>query len=151
MDKLLYKTIKYLKITEAGIRSDMAARIMHSTLPAVVNKSQIVSTQGAIDHSALLEAIKGSKNIIKYGLKACIGELNNMQLHLDPQYDNTTKSDLRDDVRYNGTNLEKADLLIKYFSNDKIWKTNYGGQKWLTIAKSLKRIIYLDNLVSTRR
>jgi len=149
INKLLYSSIKYLKITEAGIRSDMAARIMHSTLPAVVDKSQVVSTNGAIDHSALLEAIKGSKNIIKYGLRACFGELHHYKMRLDPEYKDTSYgiSHMINDIMFEKDPIQQIDMIIEKF-NKPYWDTNFGGQKWLTIAKSLKRIIYLDNLVS---
>jgi hypothetical protein len=124
----------------------MANRIMHSILPAVADKSQVVTTDGIIDAASLDAAIYGRKDVLKYGVRACVKEISHYCQDIDLSWEKREQGrrsiiNIRSDANDRAKTLAIA---IEIFSDESGWETNYGGFKWLQIAKSLARLDRLD-------
>lgn len=143
INNIYFKADLYCKISEASLRSDMVNRIMHSVLPAVADKTQVSTTGGVVDYNSLDAAVYGRKDVIKYGTRACIKELDYYKP--DSNLGDQTRKDAQkylDSKDYTSALKE----CVKAFSDiyDEAWHDNYGGLAWERIAKSLLRLSILD-------
>lgn len=128
---------------KAGIRDDMAQRIMHSILPAVADPLQISQTEGVVDYNSLKAAADGRKKIIEYGTRAAVEELENSS---DPI------GHLKATEFLQAGKLEEAmDAAIKLYDNDDLWMTGYGGKLWGDISRSLRQLIRLDKTLEAMK
>lgn len=146
----------------ATIRSDMAKRIMYSIIPELSNKTEIYHTQGVVDYKALVAAAEGRTDIIKYGTLACLDELNHYN-QTNTNWHTLTDEDLlrerkeREQLKSNiiamreaakSGNCEDAiDFAIDCFSDQNGWDKSFGGEAWLKIAISLKKLISYDKAI----
>lgn len=140
----------YLKLCYAGLQQDMAQRIMFSTLPFLANPAQVALTEGVVDTHALKAAVEGRKNIIKYGVLAVLGELENYNdHHEDMSKEHKGKGSIPyrkcaraiQDKKF-GRAMEIA---IEAFREPEPWYTNYGGRPWEMIARAIRQIARLDH------
>lgn len=141
---------KYLKelynfTIKASVRSDMAKRIMYSTLSSVVTPGQIAGTNNVIDFKALDAACEGADDILKYGIQACLAECyyydQNGYLFLG-EYE-TDKINPKEIINENSYSeiLKECNHLFNDKSN---WAEGFGGYAWLKISESLTRINLLN-------
>lgn len=137
----------YLRLCYAGLQEDMAQRIMFSTLPFLASPAQVAITEGVVDINALKAAVEGRKNIIKYGVMAVLGELENYKTHLINVSTKGMKSAPYRNCRnaiLNGKFAIAMDIAIEAFKEPKAWYTNYGGRAWEMIARTIRQISRLD-------
>lgn len=127
---IIKSSIKYKILSFASLTSDMAKRIMHSTLSHVADPNQVSLTGGYIDMVSLEHAAHGRKDILKYGILALISELKYYYGRNPEVLDIKSEKDF--------------DMAIKNFNDKKGWEEMYGGYAWAKIAKSLKNIFILD-------
>ncbi len=129
LNNLLNKTSKYMLLSEASIRSDMAERIMYSIISGLYGKESSCEIP-------LSYAIAGRHDIIRLGLKACIKEL----LHsFNQKYHNNAQNE------FSAKNYYKAaELAVKGFGAYHDWASGYGGKAWENIAKSIFNLIKLS-------
>ncbi len=159
-DYLAALATKYSLLCEASLRSDMAKRIMYSILPGVAGPTQTMATQGVVDYKALKAAAEGRKDIIKYGMRACMEELGHYEGTLSAQeVAGDAPTAFRRGRAYHAArayadqgDYEKAlDIAIQLFGDEDAWPPSYGGTAWLNITKTLKNIVVLDkNLEAVR-
>ena len=132
--------IARLKISLAGLAEDMAQRVMFSILPSLADPAQVALTGGIVDYKALKAAVEGRKNLIKYGVKAVLDELQNFGYDGKKSKTYQTTSQLID-----SGNLEAAmDIAIVAYQTDHAWDRGYGGKAWEQISRTLRQIIRLD-------
>jgi hypothetical protein len=159
--KLLTNCIKYRMICEASIRTDMAKRIMHSVLPAVADQDQVVTTKGVVDYTSQIAAAEGRHDIIKYGTRACLGEmvyyLWKTEDFTPEEVEDARKKSYGDLPEYNrklyekGKDLEQngdykgaIDICVAGFGQYDHWNEAYGGKAWEKIAKTIQKLVELD-------
>src|SRR5258708_39397281 len=58
----------------ATLEEDMAKRIMLSVISAMMGKTEKYHS-GGFDYKALKSASNGAKGLVKYGRRACLGEM----------------------------------------------------------------------------
>ena len=115
----------YLLLSQAGLREDMAKRIMYSVIEPITKYP---------DSTALSLAIEGWKDIVKYGTKAVVGELRHSRRNRDYSIFNKAF-----DLYKQGKYLEALDLAIEDYA--KPWQQAYGGPAWGRIASQVKEIL----------
>jgi len=124
--KKIFSTInRYFLLSQAGLREDMAKRIMYSVIEPITKYP---------DSTALSLAIEGWKDIVKYGTKAVVGELRHSRRNIR---DNLYKEAF--DLYKQGKYLEALDLAIEDYA--KPWQQAYGGPAWGRIASQVKEIL----------
>lgn len=145
-----------MMICEAGIRNDMAKRIMHSILPDIGDRNdpswseRLSTTQGTVDYTSLEAAAEGRSDIIKYGTIACIEELkhytrlNRREVASKPNKDTYMGHSIAQKAYLNNDFETAIDICIEAFSDYQNWNAAYGGVAWEKIAKTIKSIIVLD-------
>lgn len=139
------RRIGYFRLCVGGLKEDMAQRIMFSILPHLADPAQVALTEGVVDTKALRAAIEGRKNVIKYGVKSVLDELEHYNGGDDQKKIECQKLIL-------SGNLEAAmDLAIDAFAEKYAWDNRFGGKAWEQIARTLRQIIRLDNQLSIIR
>ncbi len=148
---------KYLKelynfTIEASIRSDMAKRIMYSTLSSVVSPGQIAGTNNVIDFKALDAACEGADDILKYGILACLAECFYYDqagyLFLgEYELEKMSPGEVISDNSYSEI-LKECNHL---FNDKDNWGEGFGGYAWLKISESLTRINLLNENLKQQR
>lgn len=132
-------------IKEASIRGNMAKRIMFSLLSHLTpigESSRSYYTHGAIDVKALRQLIPGAKEILEYGIMACIEEIS---WHSDIDSVKKLKN-----ISSLGEQKYTLKALILFFNRND-WQQSYGGENWKKIAETLLDIkIHLDNGLEAR-
>lgn len=150
IESLLELSDFFLK--KATIEEDMAKRIMLSIIPGVSSPLEMQTHKG-FDYKALRSAVNGTKDLIKYGTKACVEEVGN---YGDPAIEQVYGSGSQENVKalYKGVYNNAEDLwkagrygeclqvCIKAFLDDKegAWAGAYGGKAWAKIAKILSQM-----------
>ncbi len=150
---------RFALLSEATLRSDMAKRIMYSILPGIASPTQTMATQGVVDLKALRAAVEGRKDIIKYGVNACMKELRHYEGSMTAQEAGEAPAVLRSGKPYHlaraladhGDNEKALDVAIKMFGDKDAWPPSYGGDAWLNIAKTLKQLVVLDKQLDAVR
>lgn len=105
---------------KANLLSNMAARVMHSTLPYNEQQNNIV---------ALQSLLPGAKELFEYGVKACMDEI---------QFSRNGNAEDNVVMPFAMGNIEESlNNAIKIFSNDDLWDVAYGGKPWINITKNL--------------
>ncbi len=135
---LINKSNFYFLLCEAGLREDMAKRIMYSILPSLSSTLQTHHTGGVVDYNALRYAVSGRHDIIKYGTRACVREMR----HYGGSREIVTKAN---DFMKAKSYYEAIKLAVECFSDIDMWNQSYGGKAWEAIARSLSKIIIYDN------
>ena len=150
---LLLECDSYLRLCEAGLREDMAKRIMYSILPSLTGKTQAHQTGGVIDYNVLKSAIDGRHNIIKYGTQACVEELRTYGYSgSDTLLEQKQKIYAHALEATNAGHYEDAiEYAIQAFADYTAWQEDYGGKAWEQIAKTVQEIINLDQDLSLVR
>lgn len=149
---------RFALLSEAGLRADMAKRIMYSILPGVASPTQTMATQGVVDYKALKAAVEGRKDIIKYGVNAAVkelrhyeGDLSVAELGAPAALAKGKPYHLARAYANQGDNEKAMDIAIKMFGDKEAWPPAHGGEAWLAIAKTVKSIVVLDkNLEDVR-
>jgi hypothetical protein len=141
---LLKKCSQYMMVCEASIRSDLAKRIMHSVLPHVADPAQVASTKGVVDYKSLAAAAEGRHDIIKYGTKACIGELQHFISETNPNESDPRPSLEAMDYFNIGDYSNAISICVNCFGDPHRWEVNYGGKAWEKIARTIQNLIELD-------
>jgi hypothetical protein len=149
MFNLLKDAAKYQLLCEAGLREDMAKRIMYSVLPAVADPNQVASTKGVVDYKALRYAAEGRTNLIKFGMLAVLDELKHYRIKGNPMSPRTEKFMEAQILFSTGDLIGAIEVAINAFNDGRAWETHFGGEPWSNIAKCLKKIIILDNQLKT--
>ena len=159
MKKIIPNINHYFLLSQAGLREDMAKRIMYSlvtniddpkasgfringprTLARARGEEYPYERPHPVDIHALNLAIEGWKDIVKYGTKAVVGELK----HSSRDYENRIFQRAFD--LYNkGKYIEALDLAIEDYA--KPWKESYGGKAWGKIAAQVKEILLLGKKI----
>jgi hypothetical protein len=138
----------YLKLCYAGLAEDMSQRIMYSLLPHVADSAQVSLTQGTVDVKALRHAIAGRKDIINYGTKTILDEIEHYGTTLgNSDGDNLTQTLPHSEMLsfINSGDMETAlDVAIDAFADTKAWASRFGGRAWEMIAKTVRQIVRLD-------
>ena len=136
--KSIYNSInQYFLLSQAGLRHDMAKRIMYSIIPTLMDRRELSANlffHGVEDPSTVDLAIEGWKDIVKYGTEACVKELRHSERNQNskekPYY-------IALSALENNNDYETAlDICIEDFS--KKWQRLYGGEAWRKIASQLK-------------
>lgn len=134
------------RIKEASVRGNMAKRIMFSLLSHLVPEGESARayyTHGSIDIKALRQLIPGAKELIEYGVIACLDELG---FHSDNE---AVKKVNNIASLGNDTYTLKA-LTIFYSRTD--WDEMFGGEKWKKIAETLLAIkTHMDAGIEARK
>src|ERR1700722_2248931 len=141
---------------KASIESDMAKRVMLSIIPEVMDPLQRSNTmmpvaQWSVDITALKSAVRGAKDLIKYGARACFDELE----YYPDKYRDAEGGD-PDKIRQveiavrsvkQGRILleqEKYIELLEHcrdaFNDTGGWLSAFGGRSWARIADTLFQI-----------
>jgi hypothetical protein len=132
---------------QATLRSDMANRIMYSTLPHFNPElvREIESAESGVmigpkDINALQSAVSGAKDIIRLGVISCFDELEFLE-------DGNPLKHLKNFPQSNKvepTNIHLwLDLIGRCsdaFGETDKWFENFGGEAWKKIADQLKKI-----------
>src|SRR5258708_595806 len=150
----------------ATLEEDMAKRIMLSVIPAMMGKTEKYHS-GGFDYKALKSASNGAKDLVKYGTRACVGEMAHYGAGIEAEY-----NDLRDtrlsnldeeqfkhfveiknkrnsiaDVKDNVQRLSKSGqykevlkLCTQYFNDVPAWDSSYGGVAWAKISDTLYKL-----------
>lgn len=135
----------YYKLCLASLESDMAKRIMFSTIPYVAPPEEVAFTKGIVDYKALDAAVEGRKDILKYGTKSCINEC----YHYNPNFSSKFKkgtdlvqelNNLYEQQKY----VEVLTLAYNAFMEKDNWEHMFGGNAWAKIAETLLKIARLD-------
>jgi hypothetical protein len=128
------------------LRSDMAKRIMYSIIPSVSDSVQVHHTHGVVDYNALIAAAEGRHDLIKYGTRACVREINHYQKSGHTIYEELMKEHDK------GNYYDIAKKAVEMFGDFPSWATSFGGKPWFNIANSLLKIVtYSDELMVTNR
>lgn len=131
---------------EANLQLNMAKRIFFSLLSHLVpegQESQIALTKGIIDYKALRHMKVGARELVEYGLEACVNE----GMHWDYINDSNKGKILYNQAKSNfeaGNYKETINALIELYSLD--WKEGYGGNSWKKIVETIDKILELLNL-----
>lgn len=163
VDKLLVLCNFYKSAT---LESDMAKRIMVSVIPSMMSKTE-THYSGGFDYKALRSAVNGAKDLVKYGTRACVGEMEFYGAGLREKYDQirSMRAGDLDDEKYNQiktlkdkyNNIEKVkrkarqlkdedkykeclDLCTKSFNDVEVWDSAYGGVAWGKISGTLLQL-----------
>jgi hypothetical protein len=143
---------------DASVKSDMAKRIMLSVIPGVMTEGE-KHHSGGFDYKALRSAVNGANDLIKYGTRACVGELQHAVYGpADEYYDenvgiplNAAKSEAPQYLA-SGEYIECLKLCIRIFDNPEYWTSHqFGGQAWSKIAKVLKDLAIHKKRLNTLR
>ena len=146
MKKIFSNINQYFLLSQAGLRHDMAKRIMYSTIPSLMDRRELSANlffHGVEDPSTIDLAIEGWKDIVKYGTEACVKELRHSERNQNskekPYY-------IALSALENNNDYETAlDICIEDFS--KKWQRLYGGEAWRKIASQLKEILTIGNQI----
>lgn len=142
MNNILKQSIKYLKLCNASIRSEMARRIFYSLLPSA-DPIKASMTKGPIDIIALTQASSTRKNIIHYGAKSCLREMEHYK-SIESNSANSILYKLMKDMYEAKNYKETLKYCIRYFSDENGWNRGFGGKKWQTISETLLKLVELD-------
>lgn len=147
-NKILQASNFFLRMVKrASVRGNMAKRIMFSLLSHLVpegEQSRVYYTRGAIDIKALRQLIPGAKELIEYGIMACLEEIT---WHTDSQVVEKMKN-----IAAVGEDRYTLKSLILFFSRNDWSADFFGGENWKKIAKTLLDIkIHLDNALEARK
>ena len=155
MKKIFSNINQYFLLSQAGLRHDMAKRIMYSVIPSLMDRRQLHANlffHGVEDPSTIDLAIEGWKDIVKYGTEACVRELRH-----SPRGSSSVSYSLREsstefvdvvgqrfleEENYNSA----LDLCIEDFSKSD-WQNLFGGEPWRKIASQLKEILTIGNQI----
>lgn len=136
--------MKYLKLIRAiniynlfskksDIKGNMAKRIMYSALPGMFPNMMDRPDTGYI---ALRSLIPGSKEMVRYGAKACLNEM--YYYYVESSMEDI--EDVKDKIEqlYNEGKFEKFFLLCKKaFEDSQSWSFGFGGKNWALIVDNL--------------
>jgi hypothetical protein len=114
------KAVSSYFFKQANLLTNMAARVMYSTLPYNEQMNNIV---------ALQSLLPGAKELFNYGMKALMDEI---QFAGDANAAEKVVWDYS-----NGKILESLTKAFKIFSNKNNWEDAYGGVAWANITKNL--------------
>lgn len=148
----------------ASLEGDMAKRIMLSVIPGVAGQLANSLTGGFPDLTALKLAVEGARDIIVFGTKACVDEMEfygdaikgggssyyDSEIKITPENKKKKEScklinKQAHDEYAAGRFMESLSLCIKGFSDYDMWAYKYGGQKWEKIAKTIFTLAQDDN------
>lgn len=151
---------------QATIETDMAKRIMLSVIPSLMSKTEMHHS-GGFDYKALKSAAAGAKDLIKYGAKACVGEMEFFGEGLGENYSSILHGYVKDikeedipkvmEIRKKFNSIEKTkeeakrlvrdgkykeclQLCVKSFNDTDYWQSSYGGIAWGKIADTLLKM-----------
>lgn len=152
---------------EATLEEDMAKRIMLSVIPAVMSGSERHHS-GGFDYKALKSAANGAKDLVKYGTKACVGEMEHYGVGIRREYEDLINhSSIRDfddekyaklkalkarseqigtkkqavkDLEQNGKYKDCLKLMTDCFNEEEAFEQSYGGRAWAKISHTLYQI-----------
>lgn len=113
------------------LRSEMADRIMYSTIPHF-NPERAKLT----DIPAMERAVNGAKKLIRYGTLVCVDELR----YYDKESEMPTITDIPKIVDKNSIErfIDILNTSENLFGDYKNWGSAYGGKSWEKIARSTK-------------
>lgn len=134
-------------VKNASVRGNMAKRIMLSLLSHLVpeneRQTRIFQTSGAIDIKALRQIISGAKEILEYGIEACMEEISNHN-------DKTSVERIKN--IYLSKNDKYTLKVLKIFFSRNDWEELYGGENWKNIVNALMDIKNsLDDAIVARK
>lgn len=142
---------------KASIETDMAKRIMLSIIPVIRSKSEVSISGGGYDPVALRSAVRGAKDLIKYGSLACFDELlfypdkyaneEGMELSYEQEQEYRKKRDAAKQVVSHARQLadegqytELLRVCDKAFWDVEGWSHAFGGKAWGKISRTLLSI-----------
>lgn len=139
------------RIKRASIETDMAARIMLSLIPEVMDPIQRANIMAdprmwSTDVKAYRAAVKGAKALIINGAKACVGELRHYKDKAVDDDDDDKVVECKRLIARGKEAIEDEDWAqaLRYcseaFEDEGAWESAYGGKAWATIAETLLQI-----------
>ena len=163
--KKIFSTInRYFLLSQAGLRHDMAKRIMYSLIDVIddpgakgfriegpkayakmLGEEYPYTTPHPVDMHALNLAIEGWKDIVKYGTKAVVGELRHSPRSESMKNPYPTVYHKASQLLQDGKYLEALDLAIEDYA--KPWQSSFGGPAWGKIAVQVKEILLLGKKI----
>ncbi len=113
----------------ASLKSDMAHRIMYEAVKSIDPKS--------IHYHALKYAVAGAKNIIKFGTKACVDEIQ----HYEGKIKLSSKT-VPDEVSIKTIDvyIDLLNEINNIFGDEFGWEKYFGGKNWKKISEKLLSI-----------
>jgi hypothetical protein len=102
--------------------------------PTEKQSTLVDPTYWGIDFRALQSAVRGSKDLVKYGTLACAEELQFYQKY-EVNYAHQVKR-----LAEQGNYIEALNLSERIFLDIKHWSEGYGREPWAKIANILKQI-----------
>lgn len=115
----------------------MAKRIMLSVVPAVQSEGERHHT-GGFDYKALKSAVNGAKDLIRFGTKACVDELEHIKTDADSSAGQASES--AREYLLNQRYIRCLNICDKLFATSGLWGPYYGGDPWRKIAKILLQL-----------
>lgn len=127
-DKILFLANAFYKA--ADIKGNMAKRIMFSLLSHLAPQTQVHSTKGMVDFTALKQMIPAAKELIQFGIQACYQEVNY-------QLPEIMLKKLKQSMEA-GDNQSTLKMLIQILKNDpNKERGGIGGDPWVKVAEIL--------------
>lgn len=122
---------------KADLYSDMAKRVMLSVVPSAMNPTERHFT-GGFDYKALKSATLGAKNLVKYGAKACVEELEHYAAtkNANDEAPHMVYPNAKELIAL-GKSKEALQLCAKAFIEPGMWFSGFGGKPWHNIAKTI--------------
>lgn len=148
MPSNVLKLIKFCSFfSEATLETDMAKRIMLSVIPSVMSKDEMHQF-GGFDYKALRAAVNGANDLIKFGSRACVGEMayygDNESRYNRPEKETQRISKDKQNAQKlsnDGQYKECLKLCTKSFLDTENWAPSYGREAWGRISHTLYQMV----------